>query len=130
MITLDTNALVSFLTGDNPERMAAVLELVKAARPDAPVLLSVLVVYEAAFVLVEVLKVPRAAARDALLGLLNSSQFEVERADEVAAALTAWTSRRVGFADLLILEWARAHQATLYTADRALARRAGAVLLG
>lgn len=129
MITLDTNALVSYLTGDNAERMAAVRELVQAARRDSPVLISVLVLYEAAFVLVGVLKVPRAAVRDALCALVGSDRIVVERADEVAAALAAWTSRRVGLADLLILEWARARGATLYTADRALAKRAGAALL-
>lgn len=131
MIALDAAALVSFLTGDDPGRMEAVREHVEAAHDsDTPIYLPLMVIDEAVTTLTEGLRVPRLDVRRVLLALVDSKQFQVERAGDVRAALQAWTTRTNRFRDLLLLACARGQGATLYTADTKLAKRAGAALIG
>jgi len=114
---LDTSVVVRYLTGDPPElaeRAAQVLDREAVA-------LTPLVLAEAAYVLTKVYGVPRAAAVDALIELLqkeNVALVDLSKEAAIMALLLARPSGRVSFTDALIWAEAREKRLPVYTFDR------------
>ena len=115
---VDTNVLVRYLTDDPPalaERAARVLE------SEERLVVSELVLVEAAYVLTTVYEVAREAAVDALIDLVQRRNLVLLQLDKplaLAALRLCRSSGRVSFADAFL--WAQARQAgadTVYTFD-------------
>src|SRR5215212_6846102 len=96
---VDTNVLVRYLTDDPPslaERAAKLLE------SDERLMVTELVLVEAAYVLTTVYEVPREAAVDALIDLVqkrNLALLQLEKPLAIQALRLCRSSGRVSFAD-------------------------------
>jgi predicted nucleic acid-binding protein len=115
---IDTSVVVRYLTDDPPalaERAARLLE------GEEPLILSELVLVEAAYVLTKVYEVSREATVDALVELVqrhNLALLDVPKPLAIEALRLCRGSGRVSFADAFL--WAQARQAgadTVYTFD-------------
>jgi predicted nucleic-acid-binding protein len=127
MIGLDTNVLVRYLVQDDPEQGAAASRAIRAAvERQEPLFLCGIVLCEAVWVLETAYGHDREAIAPVLDRILLSDGFEVERRDEVGAALRAYGAGRGDFADYLIghVNAARGCARTL-TFDRVLHGIAG-----
>jgi predicted nucleic-acid-binding protein len=103
MIGLDTNVLVRYLVQDDPEQGGAASRAIRAAvEGQEPLFLCGTVLCETVWVLETAYDHEREAVADVLDRILLSDRFEVERRDEVAAALRAYGAARGDFADYLI----------------------------
>ena len=130
MIAVDTNVLIRYLTGDDPDQYRAAHALLATCRPDRPGFVAREVLAEVMWTLAAAYQGPRAGLIAALEGLLGLPLLRIEDADRVGACLAAMKKGTGDFADLMILAAARdAGCDTLYTFDRKLARQDGATLL-
>jgi predicted nucleic-acid-binding protein len=103
VIGLDTNVLVRYLVQDHAEQGAAASRAIRAVVEDQESLfLCGIVLCETVWVLETPYGHDRGAIADVLDRILLSDGFEVERRDEVSAALRAYAARRGDFADYLV----------------------------
>lgn len=103
---LDTSVVVCYLTDDPPDLAAAAARIIDSERP---LLLCDLVLVETAHVLSTLYGVPRSAAVDALVALVqrrNVTLTDLDKPLAVEALLLCRPSRRTSFADAFL--WARA----------------------
>lgn len=131
MIAFDINVVVQLLVADDADQHARAVEAVHAAeREGERVFLSVPVVCETWWVLSRSYRVPRAKAVEALSRLVEDSRFEIERRDEIAAALERTARGKGELPDHLIgaIGLTAGARATL-TFDRSLRREPGFELL-
>jgi predicted nucleic-acid-binding protein len=116
---LDTSVVVRYLTGDPPELADRVARIIDST---TPLQITDVVLVEAAYVLISVYKMPRAAVVDALIALLqrnNIRPFALGKATVLEALLLCRPSARVAFADAMV--WAVARSCappTVYTFDK------------
>ena len=130
MTALDTNVIVRYLVGDNPEQAEAARGLIDGLTPGAPGFICREVVVEVAWVLERSYRFTPARVAEALMDLTASDSLVVENSDDVAAAAHRFRQGGAGFADQMILTAAgRAGAMPLYTFDRRLAGMQGAVLV-
>ncbi|MBM9593904.1 PIN domain-containing protein [Roseitranquillus sediminis] len=129
MIALDTNILVRILVGDDTAQEHLAQNLVGGLTPEVPGFVAREVLVELAWVLRRVYRLPRGEICNALEGVLSTSTFAVETADDAARALDAYRAGAADFADLMILAAARRAGAALVTLDRKLGGQDGATLL-
>ncbi len=121
MIAVDTNVLVRYLIGDDPEQARRA----RAAIEGQDVLVTTTVLLETAWVLTRGYGQKQAACVDALVAFAGLANVTVENAAMVAQAL-AWARGGLDIADALHLAQARDCTAFV-TFDRALIKGARAL---
>jgi len=103
MIGLDTNVLIRYLTKDDTSQYAKAKRLIDdAVAQDERLLISSSVLCELTWVLESAYDYSRSEIADVLERILDTAQFEVERAREARDALRDFQSGKAGFADALI----------------------------
>jgi predicted nucleic-acid-binding protein len=113
MIGLDTNVLIRYLTKDDASQHHKVKRLIDdAVTKDQRLLINSAVLCEVTWVLETVYDYSRLEIADVLERILDTAQFEVERAEEARRALGDFRSTKAGFADALIGRVNRALGAT------------------
>ena len=131
MIAIDTNVLVRFLVGDDPDQTRIARELVSGLGDDRPGFICREVVLELAWVLERTYGIRRREIADALDGLIASREIRVETADDIASSVASWREGGPWLGDWMIAAAARRSGAQiLVTFDRKAARVPGARLLG
>ena len=127
MIALDTNVLVRFLTGDDPEQQAASAALLEGLTPENPGFIVREVVVELVWVLSRAYGQSRQRVAEVLAELLETRGLLFEDGLDVGHAAAAYARGGPEFADRMILAAAkRAGAGPLFTFDRNLARVNGA----
>ncbi|WP_419934350.1 PIN domain-containing protein [Candidatus Palauibacter sp.] len=124
MIGLDTNLLVRFITGDDPELATVATRLIQdRCTPESPGYVGVPVLVELVWVLRRGYRYEKAAVIQAIRALLGTAELIVENAEVVQLALRDYESGTADFADYLIGRANRACGcARTYTFDRRAAR--------
>ena len=116
---LDTSMLVRYLTGDPPDLADASAQVIDG---DDPLLITDVVLVEAAYVLRSEYDVPRDAIVDHLIALLRKANIDTFRLDKhlvIEALLLCRPSGRVAFGDALIWAAARSEpDSIVYSLDR------------
>lgn len=103
MIGLDTNLLIRYLTKDDTSQYTKVKRLIEeAVERDERLLINCAVLCELTWVLDTAYEYSRAEIADALERILETAQFDIERAHEARQALGDFRSTKAGFADVLI----------------------------
>ena len=127
MIALDTNVLVRFLTGDDPEQQAGASALLNRLTPNEPGFVAREVVLELVWVLRRGYGLSRRRIAEILVELLETRGLLFEEAADVAHAAAGYERSGPEFADRMILAAARRTGAVpLFTLDRGLAGMRGA----
>jgi predicted nucleic acid-binding protein len=106
---LDTSVIVRYLTDDPPEMAARAADIIDG---DEPLVLSEIVLLEAAYVLLSVYRVERSSVVDSLAALLQRRNVRLRtlsKAAAVEALELCRASGRVSFVDALL--WAEARSA-------------------
>ena len=116
MLAVDTNVIVRYLTGDDPQQA----QKARAVIGHKPVFVSRTVLLEVEWVLRSVYDVPSDQIVPALRALAGLPRVMIEHAPLVAKALD-WAEAGTDFADALHLAAAESCE-TFLTFDRALAR--------
>ena len=130
MIAIDTNVIVRYLVGDDPEQTEAARALLDGLTPNEPGFICREVMLETAWVLERSYDFTRAQVAETLMDLTASDNIVVENSDEAAAAAHRYRQGGAGFADLMILSAARRWEALpLHTFDRRLSRMEGTTLV-
>jgi predicted nucleic-acid-binding protein len=122
VIALDTNVVVRLLVDDDPEQCRRARRLVELAeKHEESLWLADIVLCETVWVLESCYSQPPEAIAPALKRLTRARQVLVQSSDQVAAGLAGYAEGVADFADLLILEHAKAAGcARLATFDREL----------
>jgi predicted nucleic-acid-binding protein len=122
MIGIDTNVLVRYIVGDDPEQSIAASEMVeRAIDRDETLFISQIVLCELVWVLSYAYRFTRAQIVSALQQLRRGAQMTIEGADEVRRATEAYAALRGDFADYLIAERSVANGcSSIATFDRVL----------
>ena len=101
MIGLDTNVLLRVFVDDEPKQVAAVRRFVERAAPDG-LFISDLVLAETVWTLARRFRAKKDRVVEVLRQLLERAEFVFENRHDFRAALRAFASGRVDFADCLI----------------------------
>ena len=127
MIALDTNVLVRFLTGDDPDQQADASVLLEGLSPADPGFVVHEVVLELVWVLSRGYGLSRERIAEILMDLLETRGLLFENAADVAHAAAEYGRGGPEFADRMILAAAERMSALpLYTFDKDFARMRGA----
>jgi predicted nucleic-acid-binding protein len=103
VIGIDTNVLMRLLVRDHDGQVKAAERFVNAhCSSDDPGYVSRIVIAEIAWVLKDIYDYDRAQIAGAVRGILNVSQFEIDSADEVHAAVADYERSSAGFTDCLV----------------------------
>jgi predicted nucleic-acid-binding protein len=103
MIGIDTNVLLRLLVREHDGQLKAAERFINAhCSGDDPGYVSRLVIAEIAWVLKDVYDYDRSQIAGAIRGILNVSQFEIDSADEIHAAVADFEKLPAGFTDCLI----------------------------
>jgi predicted nucleic-acid-binding protein len=103
MIGLDTNVVIRYLTNDDAAQYAKAARLIENALAHGEqLLISGVVLCEVTWVLETVYGYSRLEIADVLERILDTAQFEVERAQDARRALTDFRTTKAGFADAWI----------------------------
>ncbi len=130
MIALDTNVILRYLVGDDPEQTEAAQALLDGLTPDDPGYVCREVVLEVGWVLERSYGFTRTQVAESLMELTATDNLVVENSYDVAAAAHRYGQGGPDFSDLMVLSAAKRVEATpLHTFDRKLARMDGAVLV-
>jgi predicted nucleic-acid-binding protein len=109
VIGIDTNVLVRFLVGDDPEQEARAARLIEeAASRDERLFVSQLVVCELVWVLGYAYDQPRGAIASGLTELLRARQLTFEDSEQIRSALDRYATGAGDLADWLIWERSKA----------------------
>ena len=131
MIGLDTNVVVRYLVQDDPKQSSVATRFIeRSLTPDAPGLITSVVLCEIAWVLAECYGADRNRIKSVIEGLLTAKQVVVERAEVVWKALRDWDASAADFSDALIGQTVVAQGGSgTVTFDRAAAKLPGFELL-
>ena len=103
MVGLNTNVLVRFLVRDHEPQFERARRLIKReVGAQEKVLVSLMVLLETEWVLRSRCGLPKAQIIDAISGLLDATELEVEDEPAVEEALYLWKDSAAEFADCLI----------------------------
>lgn len=103
MIGIDTNVLMRLLVRDHDGQLKAAERFVNAhCSGDDPGYVSRIVIAEIAWVLKDVYDYDRSQIAGAIRGILNVSQFEIDSADAIHAAVADFEKFPAGFTDCLM----------------------------
>ncbi|MFG1795377.1 PIN domain-containing protein [Nocardia sp. NPDC049149] len=129
MIGLDANVLIRYLTQDDPEQSARANQVIEGLTESKPGYVTMIVLAEIHWVLRRGYQQDPEAVTDVLLGLLDSTEIVVERADTVRQALRQ-AAEGADFADALVQQLsAEAGCDLTVTFDHSAGERAGMRLL-
>ncbi len=129
MIALDTNVLVRFLTGDDPDQQADAGALLERLTPAEPGFVAREVVLELVWVLSRGYGLSRKRIAEILVELLDTSGLLFEDAADVSRAAVEYGRGGPEFSDRMILAAAqRVGGTALFTFDRDLAQMGGAAV--
>ncbi|MEU7138444.1 type II toxin-antitoxin system VapC family toxin [Nocardia sp. NPDC046473] len=129
MIGLDANVLIRYLTQDDPEQSARANQVIDGLSESRPGYVTMIVLAEIHWVLRRGYQQDPEAVTDVLLGLLDSTEIVVERADTVRQALRQ-AADGADFADALIQQLGQEAGCDLtVTFDHNAGERAGMRLL-
>ena len=127
MIGLDTNVLVRFLTGDDPDQQGDASALLERLTPAEPGFVAREVVLELVWVLSRGYGLSRKRIAGILAELLETRGLVFEDAADVGHAAAEYGRGGPEFADRMLLAAAQRAGATpLFTFDRDVARMGGA----
>ena len=127
MIALDTNVLVRFLTGDDPDQQADAAALLEGLTPENPGFVAREVALELVWVLSRGYGLSRRRVAELLAELLETRGLVFEDALDVAHAAAEYGRGGPGFADrMIVAAGRRAGALPLFTFDGDLARIQGA----
>ncbi|MBK6998520.1 MAG: type II toxin-antitoxin system VapC family toxin [Rhodoferax sp.] len=134
MVGLDTNVLVRYLTQDDVKQAAIATRYIEQdLSATQPGFISLVVLVEVCWVLKRLYAATDDELASTVEDFLNAEQFQVERHELVKAVTQVLQSRKgskSGFADLLIVEIARAQGCTQTVSfDKGAVRLAGMTLL-
>ena len=130
LIALDTNVLVRFLTGDDPDQQADASALLERLTPEEPGFIAREVSVELVWVLAHGYGLPRKRIAEILVELLETRGLLFENAADVAQAAAAFGKGGPEFSDRMILAAAQRMEAVpLYTFDDRLSRMRNAALI-
>ncbi|ASM74804.1 MULTISPECIES: PIN domain-containing protein [Roseobacteraceae] len=130
MIGIDSNVLVRFLTQDDPAQSAAATRLLGQLTMDSPAFVAREVMIKTVWVLERAYRFDRARIAQALEGLLEAEELQIEAADAVGLALHRYGAGGPSFADHMIQVAAQATGCTTtYTFDCKAAATDAATLL-
>ena len=131
MIALDTNVILRFLVGDDPEQARIARDFMSKLEKHRRGFICREVVLELAWVLERSYKVERSRIADALERLIAAEEIVVETADDIASSIASWRAGGAGLGDWMIsvAAW-RAGAHAIVTFDGKAARIPGASLLG
>ncbi|GAA5056215.1 PIN domain-containing protein [Nocardia callitridis] len=101
MIGLDANVLIRYLTQDDPVQSALANKVIDGLTEDEPGYVTMIVLAEIHWVLRRGYRQDPDLVTDVLLGLLDSTEIVVERADTVRQALRS-AAEGADFADALV----------------------------
>ena len=128
---LDTNVLVRYLVGDDPDQHEHARALIEdVLTPEAPGLVHPVVLCEAVWVLCRVYSVPKTEIVQALRLVLAARTLRVLDEASVRAALDVFETHSADFADCLLSVQYQAEGTGLATFDRRASRLPGAGRLG
>lgn len=103
MTGIDTNVLVRYVTRDHPEQYrAAKRHLESSCTQEEPGYVSVIVLCELAWVLTSAYEAAGEEVARVIDQVLRTRQLQVQRRDQVRAALAQYKSSKADFADCLI----------------------------
>jgi predicted nucleic-acid-binding protein len=122
MLAVDTNVIVRYLTGDDPEQFTRAKALIDAGN----LFLPITVLLETEWVLRSLYHYPRRRIAEVLRSLAGLAEINLEE-PSVAAQALEWFERGLDFGDALHLAKS-AHCEAMITFDRAFIR--GAARLG
>ncbi|HEU5317540.1 MAG TPA: PIN domain-containing protein [Chloroflexota bacterium] len=126
---VDTDVLIRFLTGDDPQKQAAAASLLERVEKGEIVLRTTdTVIADAVFVLASprLYRVPRDDVRDMLAVLVRLPGLEVDNRSVVLRALDLFAEHSVDFGDAMIVASMReSGSATLYSYDADFDRMEG-----
>ncbi|MFD6156654.1 PIN domain-containing protein [Nocardia sp. NPDC060256] len=129
MIGLDANVLIRYLTQDDPAQSARANQVIDGLSESRPGYVTMIVLAEIHWVLRRGYQQDPEAVTDVLLGLLDSTEIVVERADTVRQALRQ-AADGADFADALIQQLGQEAGCDLtVTFDHNAGERAGMRLL-
>ncbi len=131
MIGLDTNILVRYLVGDDPEQSRAAGQLIKRrCTEETPGWINRIVLCELVWVLEGAYGYDRGAIAEVVEHLLRTAELEFDDIELIWQALRAYRDRGSDFADALIVygNLDAGCEAT-FTFDQRMSRLAGAQVL-
>lgn len=103
MIGIDTNVLVRYITRDDPEQYQVAKRFLESnCTRQEPGYVNVIVLCELAWVLASVYDATDEELAGVIDQLLRTHQFQIERRDQVRAALEQSKRRPAGFPDCLL----------------------------
>lgn len=130
-IALDTNVIVRYIRGDDPQQFQLAEELIdRRCSAAAPAVLSLVVLVELWWVLTVRYRLSRSAAADVFAAIFDNDHLDVIDRDTAETALSGVVAGTGDFADLVIASLARRSGArTTFTFDRKAARHPDLTLL-
>jgi predicted nucleic-acid-binding protein len=130
MIGLDTNVLVRHIMQDDLNQAALASTLISQLTEQNPGFVTVVTLIELSWVLQSCFDLSRAQLADVLDKIVRASNFKVEQAQVVAAAIKLYNFGNSDFADCLIARISQnAGCQKIMTFDRNAAKTAGMVLI-
>ena len=131
MIGIDTNVLLRLLVRDDDAQVRAAERFFAThCSPENPGFVSLVVIVETAWALRRFYLYDRSQIANALVSLLNVAELEIESAEDVRSAVTAFATSAAGLVDCLV---ARTNVSTgceyTVTFDRKAAKLPGFKLL-
>ena len=130
MRAIDTNVVVRYLTGDDPDQQADASALLERLTPEEPGFIAREVSVELVWVLGHGYGLPRKRIAEILVELLETRGLLFENAADVAHAAAEFGQGGPEFSDRMILAAAQRMDAVpLYTFDDRLSRMRNAALI-
>jgi predicted nucleic-acid-binding protein len=119
-IVIDTNLLVRYLTGDEPQKAKAVDNLLsKAERGELKILIPSIVIAELVWVLESFYQMNSLEITELIEAVLNTPGIEVTEKSIIASTLKLYRTKNIDFIDAWIIEFAKDRGVkTIYTFDR------------
>jgi predicted nucleic-acid-binding protein len=103
MTGIDTNILVRYVTRDDPEQYRAAKSFLESdCTRESPGYVNVIVLCELAWILTSVYDASDGELADVIDQLLRTHQLQIERRDQVRAALNQFKRETAGFPDCLL----------------------------
>ena len=131
MICLDTNVLIRYVVGDDPQQSREANAFVTTLTATNPGWLALASIQELVWYLDRHMRMPRTDIATVLTSLELANEFVIERPREFRQALNLYRQTRADFADCLIAVSARtAGCSKVVTFDKIAARDLGMERLG
>jgi predicted nucleic-acid-binding protein len=119
-VVIDTNLLVRYLTGDEPQKAKAVDNLLsKAERGELKILVPSIVIAELVWVLESFYQMHSSEITELIEAVLNTPGIEVTEKSIIASTLKLYRTKNIDLIDAWIIEFAKDRGIkTIYTFDR------------